>query len=235
MACLKLRNGHALFLGLRACAFALQAEPFRALFWALNFTLLRSRFRAPSFSRSCFRAPRFSRSYFRAPNVLSWYWLPFALPVSFRPRVPIYIYTLTPTYIHTSLLKYIHPYKDIVLYIHPHIFTSPHTYVYPLLHTYIHTYILTSPPQDKKARIRSFFLSRSSLSLFSALFFFALPRFLFSFALASAKARIKRGCPALSKLLFPLLTSLYIQQLRSWTVPSAQLIIHTTVPLDCSL
>jgi hypothetical protein len=62
------RAGHALFLGLRACAFALLAEPFRALFWALNFALLRSRFRAPSFSRSYFRAPRFSRSYFRAPR-----------------------------------------------------------------------------------------------------------------------------------------------------------------------
>jgi hypothetical protein len=37
------RAGHALFLGLRACAFALPAEPFRALFWALNFALLRSR------------------------------------------------------------------------------------------------------------------------------------------------------------------------------------------------
>ncbi len=37
------RAGHALFLGLRACPFALPAESFRALFWALNFTLLRSR------------------------------------------------------------------------------------------------------------------------------------------------------------------------------------------------
>jgi hypothetical protein len=49
------RAGHALFLGLRA--FALPAEPFRALFWALNFALLRSRLRV-------FAPPRFRARIF---------------------------------------------------------------------------------------------------------------------------------------------------------------------------
>jgi hypothetical protein len=48
-----------------------------------------------------------------------------------------------------------------------------------------------------KARIRAFFLSRSALSLFFALFFLRAFALFFSFALASAKARKKRECPAL--------------------------------------
>ncbi len=72
------RAGHALFFTLRACAFWRSSSRwrFRALFWALNFALLRSRFcvRAFALPRSLiFRAPRlfalffalldFSRSY----------------------------------------------------------------------------------------------------------------------------------------------------------------------------
>ncbi len=53
-------------LRFRAPGGTLSRWRFRALFWALNFALLRSRFRAPSFSRSYFHAPIFSRSYFRA-------------------------------------------------------------------------------------------------------------------------------------------------------------------------
>jgi hypothetical protein len=49
----------------------------------------------------------------------------------------------------------------------------------------------------EKARIRAFLLSRSALSLFFALFFFALLRSYFAFALASAKARKKRRRPPL--------------------------------------
>jgi hypothetical protein len=74
------------------------------------------------------------------------------------------------------------------MYILKHIHTYKSTYI----HTYIHTYKQTVLPKTKKGRIRAFFLSRSALSLF-----FALPRLLLSFALASAKARKKRGCPAL--------------------------------------
>jgi hypothetical protein len=45
------------------------------------------------------------------------------------------------------------------------------------------------PPKKKKARIHAFFLSRSPLSLFFALFFLRAPALFYSFALASAKAR----------------------------------------------
>jgi hypothetical protein len=51
--------------------------------------------------------------------------------------------------------------------------------------------------RQEKARIRAFFLSRSALSLFFALFFLRALALFFSFALASAKARKKRECPAL--------------------------------------
>jgi hypothetical protein len=44
---------------------------------------------------------------------------------------------------------------------------------------------------EEKARFRAFFLSRSALSIFYVLFFFALLRSFFGFALASAKARKK--------------------------------------------
>ena len=51
--------------------------------------------------------------------------------------------------------------------------------------------------KTRKARIRAFFFRARRFRFFSRFFFFALSRFFFSFALASAKARKKRECPAL--------------------------------------
>jgi hypothetical protein len=95
-------------LGLRACAFALSSEPFRALFWALNFG-------------SCVRPPVLSRSYFRALNFLLRHWFPFGLLFSFRSSgflspTCVYIYTLT--HIHTPPHTYLHTR-----------YTPTHTYV----------------------------------------------------------------------------------------------------------
>jgi hypothetical protein len=155
---------------------------FRALFWALNFALLRSRFRAPAllnFSRF-FRAPRFFalvhlqssifalviflRSYFYALNFLSRHWFPFMFPVSFCPSVSI-IYT--HTYIHIPIHMYKHP-------------------------THIHTYVQTTPQRQKSANLRFFSFALGAFAFFRA-FFFALPRFFLSFTLASAKARKSAG------------------------------------------
>jgi hypothetical protein len=153
---------------------------FRALFWALNFALLRSRSRA--FALLVFRARIFALLDFRART--------FALLISFRatdflsrsrfPFTHVCLYIYTHTHMHTSPHISIHPHAH--MYIQPthihtytptHIHTPPHTYIHPHIHTYIQKYIHTykRSPQDKKARICAFFLSRSALSLFFALFF----------------------------------------------------------------
>jgi hypothetical protein len=122
-------------------------------------------------------------------------------PLTYIQYIPTYKHRYTYTYIHTYIHKYIHTYV--------------HIYIHTYMHTYMHTYICTRDPRPPfpswpcrapgtglpvrraaktKSSNWSFFLSRSVLSLFfalfflraPALFFFALPRF-FSFALASAK------------------------------------------------
>ncbi len=73
--CVCVRAGHALFfyasrLRFRALGQSSSRWRFRALFWALNFALLRSRFHAPAlldFSRSFFALLNFSH-FFRAPR-----------------------------------------------------------------------------------------------------------------------------------------------------------------------
>ncbi len=69
------RAGQALFFTLRACAFALFGGALRALFWALNFALLRLRFCAPAlldFLRSFFAHLVFC-SFFALLDFLHWY------------------------------------------------------------------------------------------------------------------------------------------------------------------
>jgi hypothetical protein len=51
--------------------------------------------------------------------------------------------------------------------------------------------------KEKKKREFALFFFRARRFRFFSRFFFALSRFFFSFALASAKARKKRECPAL--------------------------------------
>ncbi len=68
--------------------------------------------------------------------------------------------------------------------------TNVHTYKCTYVQKYIHTYIQTNvPPKTKKREFALFFFRARRFRFFSRFFFFALPRFLFSFALASAKAR----------------------------------------------
>ncbi len=78
--------------------------------------------------RFCIRAPIFCNhtfsllNSFRATGFLLRYCFPFVLPVSFRPRVSIYIHSHTPTYIPTHTPTHIH---------------TPHTHTY--IPTHIHT------------------------------------------------------------------------------------------------
>ncbi len=108
-----------------------------------------------------------------------------------HPYTQMYIH---PIHIHTPHTHmYIHPHK------HTYVPTHMCTYCTPQTHTYMPTHICTNtphtytqinyPPKDKKARIRAFFLSRSALLLFFALFFLRALAFFFTFALASAKAQ----------------------------------------------
>jgi hypothetical protein len=70
--CLVVRVWACAFFRLRASAFALLGEALRPLFLALNFALLRSRFRAPAFldflRSSVFRARKFALLDFRVRN-----------------------------------------------------------------------------------------------------------------------------------------------------------------------
>ncbi len=124
--------------------FALPAEPFHALFWALNLALLCSRSRTFVFALPRFHA--FALLVFRARifTLLDCRARIFALLISFRvtgflsrSRFPFahvqYAYIYTPT--HTC----IQPYTQ--MYINPtHIHTAPHTYIHPHTHTpYVHT------------------------------------------------------------------------------------------------
>jgi hypothetical protein len=70
-------------------------------------------------------------------------------------------------------------------------------YILKYIHTKVHTYIQMSPKEKKSANSRFFFFRARRFRFFSRFFSLRSRAFFYSFALASAKARKKRGCPAL--------------------------------------